>query len=203
MLEKVDLAAGKRIARRLGAWICFADEAGHTLRPARARTWAPRGSTPVVKVTGKGSGRISIAGMTCYQPGQRSRLIYRMMIHRGRKGEKKGFRERDFADLLDTAHQQLGGPIVLVWDNLGGHTSALMRRLLAGHRWLHVYQLPSYAPELNPVESVWSHLKRSLANFAAGTITNLATLARTRLKRMQYKPGLIDGFLASTGLAPP
>lgn len=198
-----DLASGKRVARRLGAWICFADEAGQTLRPARARTWAPRGRTPVVKVTGKGSGRISIAALTCYKPQQKSRLIYRMMLHRGRKGEKKGFRERDFAALLDAAHQQLGGPIVLVWDNLGGHTSALMRTLTATRTWLRVYQLPSYAPELNPVESVWSHLKRSVANLAAGTITHMATLARTRLKRMQYVPGLIDAFLTGTRLRPP
>ena len=197
------MATGKRIARRLGAWICFADEAGQTLRPARARTWAPRGHTPVVRVTGKGSGRISIAALTCYKPDQKSRLIYRVMLHRGRKGEKKGFREHDFAALLDAAHQQLGGPIVLVWDNLGGHTSALMRQLVAARTWLRVYQLPSYAPELNPVESVWSHLKRSLANLAAGTIIRMATLARARLKRMQYMPGLVDGFLAGTGLRPP
>jgi winged helix-turn-helix protein len=104
----------KRIARRLGAWICFADEAGQTLRPARARTWAPRGHTPVVAVTGTGSGRTSIAALACYKAGEKSRLIYRMMLHRGRKGEKKGFREHDFAALLDAAHQQLGGPIVLV-----------------------------------------------------------------------------------------
>lgn len=94
------------------------------------RKRAPRGHTPVVAVTAKGSGRISIAAMTCYKAGEKSRLIYRMMLHRGRKGEKKGFREHDFAALLDAAHQQLGGPIVLVWDNLGGHTSALMRRLV-------------------------------------------------------------------------
>lgn len=157
----------------------------------------------MVAVTGKGSGRISIAAMTCYKSDQKSRLIYRMMIHRGRKGEKKGFRERDFAALLDAAHQQLGGPIVLVWDNLGGHTSARMRELVAARRWLRVYQLPSYAPELNPVESVWSHLKRSLANLAAGTIMLMATLARSRLKRMQYVSGLIDAFLAGTRLRPP
>lgn len=157
----------------------------------------------MVRVTGKGSGRISIAALACYKPDQKSRLIYRMMVHRGRKGEKKGFRERDFAALLDAAHQQLGGPIVLVWDNLGGHTSSLMRQLVAARTWLRVYQLPSYAPELNPVESVWSHLKRSLANLAAGTIIRMAGLARTRLKRMQYVPGLVDGFLAGTGLRPP
>lgn len=157
----------------------------------------------MVKVTGKGSGRISIAAMTCYKAGGKSRLLYRMMLHRGRKGEKKGFREHDFAALLDAAHRQLGGPVVLVWDNLGGHTSALMRRLVSVRKWLRVYQLPSYAPELNPVESVWSVLKRSLANLAAGTITRMSTLARTRLKRMQYVPGLVDGFLTGTELRPP
>jgi putative transposase len=197
------VAGGKRVARRLGAWICFADEAGHTLRPAKARTWSPRGHTPVVQVTGKGSGRISIAGLVCYKPGIRSRLIYRMMLHRGRKGEPKGFRENNFAALLVAAHQQLGGPIVLVWDNLHGHRFAAMRALIAARPWLRVYQLPGYAPELNPAEGIWSHLKRSLANLAEQNITNLARLVKTRLKRMQYVPGLIDGFLAGTGLSPP
>jgi hypothetical protein len=56
--------------------------------------------------------------------------------------------------MLDAAHQRLGGLIVLIWDNLGGHTSALMRRLITTRTWLPVYQLPSYAPNLNPVESV-------------------------------------------------
>ena len=157
----------------------------------------------MVKVTGKGSGRISIAGVVCYKPGRRSRLIYRMMMHRGRKGEPKGFREPDFAALLDAAHQQLGGPIVLVWDNLHGHRSAAMRALIATRPWLRVYQLPSYAPELNPAEGIWAHLKRSLANIAIHNVTNLARLARNRLKRMQYIPTLVDGFLAGTGLSPP
>jgi transposase len=39
-----------------------------------------------------------------------------------------------------------------------------MRELIAARLWLSVYQLPPYAPEPNPVEGVWSHLKRSLAN---------------------------------------
>lgn len=63
--------------------------------------------------------------------------------------------------------------------------------------------LPSYAPELNPVESVWSVLKRSLANLAAGTITRMSPLARTRLQRMQYVPSVVDGFPTGTGLRPP
>jgi transposase len=194
---------GKRLARRLGAWIIFADESAQTLRPAKARTWAPRGKTPIVKVTGKGSGRISIAGLVCYRPGDRARLIHRLIIHKGRKGERKGFKEPDFARLLDAAHQQLGRPIVLIWDNLNGHVSVQMRRVIAARSWLRVYRLPGYAPELNAAEGVWSHLKRSLANIAVATIDAMARLVKTRLKQMQYRPGLIDGFLAATGLRPP
>ncbi len=43
---------------------------------------------------------------------------------------------------------------------------------------------------------MWSHLKRSLANLAKRNLLQLTALVKTRLKRMQYRPG----FLASTGL---
>jgi len=46
-----------------GAWICFEDETGQTLHPPKARTWARRGHTPVVRVCGKGAERVSVAGL--------------------------------------------------------------------------------------------------------------------------------------------
>ena len=66
--------------------------------------------------------------------------------------------------------------------------------------WLTVFQLPSYASELNPVEGIWSVLKWSLANLAKHDITQLTALVKTRLRRMQYRPGLLEGFLAGTRL---
>ncbi len=51
-----------------------------------------------------------------------------------------------------------------------------------------------------PTESVWSHLKRSLANLAKRDIGLLTALIKIRLRRMQYRPGLLDGFLAGTRL---
>ncbi|GLI02911.1 hypothetical protein Pa4123_81890 [Phytohabitans aurantiacus] len=78
-----------------------------------------------------------------------------------------------------------------------------MRQLIASRSWLRAYVLPGYAPELNPTENVWSNLRRGLANLTAGTITDLARTAKNRLKRMQYRPGFVDNFLAATGLAPP
>jgi hypothetical protein len=104
--------------REQDAWLCFADESGQGLRPPKARTWSPRGTTPVVKVTGRGGGRVSLAGAVCCRPGERTRLVYRMLVrHPGRRGEKKGFQELDLAAFLDAAHQELERrPIVLVWD---------------------------------------------------------------------------------------
>jgi transposase len=142
----------------------------------------------------------------CARPGTPTRLIYRLLTHTGRTGEKKGFDERDFARLLDQAHQQLGQPIVLVWDNATQHTDAAMRALLADRSaWLTVFRLPPYTPTLNPAEGVWANLKGSLGNLAACTTRQLGALARTRLKRMQYRHDLLDGFIAETGLvlAPP
>jgi transposase len=75
-----------------------------------------------------------------------------------------------------------------------------MGELAAPRDWLRVYELPPYAHELNPVEGIWSVLKRSLANLAKRNLSQLTALVKTRLKRMQYRPGLLDGFLASTGL---
>lgn len=202
-MAPISVAGGKRVAGRLNAWICFADEAGQTLHPAKATTWAPQGHTPVVHLTAKGGVRVSIAGLVRYQPGQRSRMIYHTLTYRGRKHDRKGFRERDFAELLDAAHRQLKAPIVLIWDRLAGHKSARMRELIADRPWLRVYLLPGYAPELNPVEKVWSAMKRSLANLPATTAAALTTAVKNRLKRMQYRPGLIDGYLTATGLSPP
>ncbi|MEV0202403.1 transposase [Nonomuraea sp. NPDC050691] len=179
----------------------FEDEAGQSLRPPKARTWAPRGKTPVVKVTGKGYGRVSLAGLICIRPGQRTRLMFRTLLRRGRSGEVKGFGPRQFAGLLDAAHALLGGKIVLVWDNDRRHLSKVMRASIeARSAWLTVFQLPAHAPELNPVEQVWSALKRGLANLAPRTTDQLAAVIKARLKRMQYRHGLLDGFTAATGL---
>jgi hypothetical protein len=200
-----DLARDKRTAADLGAWLVFEDESGQGLRPPKGRTWGRRGCTPVVRVTAQNSPRLSLAALLATKPGHRPRLIYRTHSSRrsgGRRqsGRRKSLTEADYAALLDAAHQQLGGPIVLVWDNLNTHVSAAMAEIIAARLWLTVYRLPPYAHDLNPVEPVWSHLKRSLANLTKHNLTELTALVKTRLRRMQYRPALLAGFLASTGL---
>jgi DDE superfamily endonuclease len=161
-----------------------------------------------VRVSGKGSGRISIAGLLAYRPGHRGHLYYRLAVHRGRAGERRSLSEADYAALPSAAHQQLHAPIILIWDNLNTHVSKRMRAFVAAHAdWLTVVRLPAYAPELNATEGAWSHLKRSLGNCTASSIDQLVAMVKTRLKRLQYHPELFDGFLGQTGLtlqpAPP
>jgi transposase len=196
------VAGRGKTAADLGAWVCFEDECGRTLRAPVARTWAPRGATPVVRVPGRREGRVSVAALACYRPGQRSRLIYRAHIYRRRKGEAASFTWCDYRDLLVMAHLQLGAPIVLIWDNLGRHICAPMRRFITGNAdWLHVVQLPAYAPDLHPVEGVWSLLNRGgLANLATPGLDHLVRVVKRGLKKIQYRPQLIDGCLAETGL---
>jgi DDE superfamily endonuclease len=196
-----DLGEGTRLAAASGAWICFEDEAGQSLRPPKARTWARRGHTPVVTVSGKGSGRVSVAGLVCLRPGARGHLFYRIRVHRGRKGERRSMSEADYAGLITAAHHQLHAPVILIWDNLNTHISAAMRGFTESHRdWLTVVQLPSYAPDLNPAEGAWANMKNGLGNLAASNVDQLAAIVRNRLKRIQYRPALIDGFLVQTRL---
>ncbi|MEP7022257.1 MAG: transposase [Actinomycetota bacterium] len=148
-MERGGLARNKRTAADLGAWLCFEDESGQGLRPPKGRPWGRRGHTPVVRVTAQNSPRLSLAALITAKPGHRPRLIYR--THTGRRhraGRRKGFTETHYARLLDAAHQQLGGPLVVVWDNLNAHVSGAMAELIAARPWLTVCQLPPYAHEL-------------------------------------------------------
>ncbi|MER0478595.1 transposase [Streptomyces sp. Edi2] len=195
------MAAGKSTAAACDGWVVFEDEAGQSMMPPRARTWGRSGRTPVVRVRGRGSGRVSMAGMTCYKQGERARMFYATREYNGRKDQPMGFGWRDFRDLLIRARIQLGGPIVLVWDNVRIHLTAPLRDFIAANAdWLTVFQLPSYAPDLNPQEGIWSLVKRDIGNLAAADLSQITIAVKRRLKQIQCRPDLVDGCLAGTGL---
>jgi hypothetical protein len=157
----------------------------------------------VIRVRGGGTGHVSVAGLACCRPGHRCGLVCRLHSYRGRKGETKAFTWIECRDLLIAAHRQLpGGNIVLIWDNLNVHKRAELRAFTGAQPWLRVFWLPAYAPDLNPVEGIWSVLKRGgLANLAVASFALLIQVIRHGLKKIQYQPGLIEGCLAGTGLA--
>nr|WP_078492368.1 transposase [Streptomyces yerevanensis] len=195
------MAAGKRTAAHLGAHICFEDETGQGLRPPKGRIWAPRGQRPVVRVRGRNRGRVNIAGVVCYRAGHRPRFFFKLHIWHGRRGEPKAFSWRQYRDLIVMTHLQLGTPVVWCWDNLNVHLVRELADFAEEHKdWLRICQMPSYAPELNPAEGIWSLLKRHLADFAAADLAHLTRVIKRKLKKIQYRPHLIDGCLPPTGL---
>jgi transposase len=196
------VAGDKSTARDLGAWICFEDEAGQGLRPPKGRTWAPRGARPVVTVRGGGTGKVSIAGVACFRPGDRPHLFYRLRVCRRRRGEPRGFTWQDYRDLITAARRELAAPVVWCWDNLNIHLAPDLADFAGRNRdWLRICRMPAYAPELNPAEGIWSLLKRAIANFAAADLAGLVRIVKRKLKKIQCRPHLINGCLAKTGLA--
>jgi len=124
-----------------------------TDRQAKARAAAyaskhwKRARRPMVRFNGASRGRISTAALVCFKAGERSRLIYRPRIQDHHQGAHRGFTWQDYRDLLVRAHLQLGGPVVVIWDNLNVHRCSRLREYAAHHDWLTIVQLPSYAPD--------------------------------------------------------
>ncbi|MET9520236.1 transposase [Streptomyces sp. NPDC002994] len=84
---------------------------------------------------------------------------------------------------------------------LNTHLAAGLKRYEAEHDWLTTVRLPPYAPDLNPVEAVWSLVRRAMANTAFTTPDDLDRKLRSELRRIQLRPRLFDGCLTATSLA--
>ena len=95
-----------------------------------------------------------MAGLVCLKPGARTRLFYRTRVHHGRKGERRSMSEADYTGLITAAHQELQAPVILVWDRLNTHVSAVMRAFVSSHPgWLTEVRLPA-APPTAPCDAL-------------------------------------------------
>jgi transposase len=96
-----------------------------------------------------------------------------------------------------------GQRVLLLWDGLMSHRRRAMVAYLETERcWLRVERMPAYAPGLNPVEGVWSHLKVGvLANRGDDTVEALIELADDGVRKARGEQHLLFGFLGQTGLA--
>jgi len=99
-------------------------------------------------------------------------------------------------EFLHALGRHIRRPLLVIWDGLPAHRSALVRDYLESlNGAIQIEQLPAYAPELNPTEYIWGHLKHhALANVCARSFADLKCLARSRLRSMQRRPSLITAF---------
>lgn len=88
-------------------------------------------------------------------------MTYRPIVHPDHKaGGRRSSAWNDYRDLLISAQQQLGRPLVLIWDNRNVHRDRRLRACIDAQDWITVHYLPPYAPQLEPVAGIWSLLRR-------------------------------------------
>jgi len=170
--------------RRWQAILYFQDESGISLTPVLGRTWAPKGKTPKVKVTGKRGGfcvtsAISPAG----------KLIFRI-----EKGKIKAVQHIEF--LKQIMKQHPNRKIIVIEDSAPVHKAKKVDKFVEQNKKrLAVYRLPSYAPELNPTEHVWAYLKaHELKTHQAQNTDELKHLTKRKMQSIQRRKDLIHSF---------
>jgi transposase len=181
-------------ARKRHAHVVFLDESGYMLTPTVRRTWAPRGRGAVLDSFDRRD-RLSAISCLTVSP-QASRLnLYFQLFSDNVHGEQ-------VVAFLRELKRMLGGPMTVLWDRGSVHIkSKVVRAYLAEHPEIVAEDLPSYAPELNPDELVWSWSKYGrLANLAADNTDQLAEQVIDELLYLKQHPDLLASFVNKTEL---
>lgn len=189
------LAPRQKKARRLRACLAFIDESGFLMAPLLRRTWAPRGKTPILLQRGRSHKKVSaIAALVLSPKYRRIRLFFRLHPN-------VAINALYLRDFLAQLCRHLPGKYIIVWDRLNAHRSNLLKQYLRKRRRISFEFFPPYAPELNPVEYIWSYLKTSsMANRAELELTDLTTTTHHNVRRLQYQPRLLKAFLNHSSL---
>ena len=137
----------KKRAKKLGAKIFFLDEAGFQSDPPLGRTYGLKGKTPVVTTSGQ---RQSINVISAVN----ARGEFWAATYEGKLNAES------FILFLENFMKGRSGKVFLIVDGHPSHTAKSVERYresLGGR--LEIHRLPAYAPDLNPDEFVWSHMK--------------------------------------------
>lgn len=107
----------------------------------------------------------------------------------------------DFVTFVREIHNHLRRPIILIWDSLPGHRSAVRQLLGNDSDWLRIEWLPSYAPDLDPVEAVWEQSKfGTLANIIPEDIQHLHTMLADVFNNYRLDPNRLHSFFCAAHL---
>jgi transposase len=157
------------------------------------RSWAPRGCTPVVRTSLNHRQRINAIGALVLSPRDR-RIRLHTRLH------DCNLSSMQIIEFLCSLLQKESGEIVLVWDNAPIHSRKKIALFLAEHPRLHVYEFPAYAPELNPVEYVWTEIHRALTNTGSQSLAELRLSLNRALRRIRCLSRLMRACIKASGL---
>ena len=158
------------------------------------RTWALKGATPILSSTGSWK-NLSMSGIIiCTASAHHSRLFLRIF-----RGSMDAQDIRRFLKELKTYLK--GRKLLLIWDGLPAHRAKITREYIGREKkWLRVERFPAYAPELNPIEYLWSSMKRKdTSNHLPAGLGNLRRTIH-KSKRRLSDTKLLRGFLRASKL---
>lgn len=94
----------------------------------------------------------------------------------------------------------LRGNVILIWDDSPTHKSRKVKAFLCKYPRVHVERFPGYAPELNPVEFIWTNIKRTLSNSTPKDVKELLKLLRCPTHRLKNSKNLLWSCIYASDL---
>jgi len=168
----------------------YEDESGISEKSVVRTTWALKGHTPTIQSSGSWKS-LTMAGLLLFTPqGNRPRILFRL--------QPGSMDKYDFVDFLKDIKRELKDKkLLLIWDGLPAHRARVVTEYIASQRsWLRAERYPSYAPELSPVEFLWSPMKtKDLAHVPPKGLKHLKRLVRRSFRRMSADKALLKNCL--------
>jgi transposase len=183
------LACAEKKALEEGSVIVFIDEAGFYLLPGLVKTYAPRGQTPILRSFYTYDHLSVMSGVSL------TGKLYTLVRDRALTSE-------DSVGFLKHLRQSIRRKLLVIWDGSPIHRrSVTLFMAQGGAQQIHLEKLPAYAPDLNPDEGVWQHLKHvELRNLSCRDLHHLRHELKLAIMRLRSRPSLIQSFFAGSEL---
>lgn len=193
------MAGNKKKAKKEKATVCFIDESGILMAPLVRRTWAPRRQTPILYQRTRSHKKVSAIAALCSRIKGREPSLY-FRLH-----ENMNFNTQLCIAFIEQLKKNIKGRFFIIWDRLNAHRSNKMKQYLSkGHglkKRFRLYYFPPYAPDLNPIEYAWGHLKmNALANDASYEVDELSRKAKNGICEIRKERKLLRSFIKHSGL---
>jgi transposase len=170
-------------AKKEGAVIYFQDESGVRSDFHSGTTWALKGQTPVVETTGARFGLNMMAAITAR--GQMHFMIVQGTVNADR-----------ICEFLKRLIHGREHKVFLIWDGHPTHRAKKVKQCIESYDGrLEIFVLPSYSPDLNPIEQLWNHTKSNgVGRLSIAGPDQLKKAVIAKLRSLQKLPGRIASF---------
>jgi len=153
------------------------------------------GQTPQLVHRARHARKVSTIGAVTISPRLR-RLSAYIKLH-----AEESIRSRQVRQFLQQVRRHVCGTMIVLFDNLQAHRSKLVKSWAARRGDVFLEYLPGYTPDLNAVESLWSHSKcHRLANYCPCDVHELHAHAESIFAEYRSDQRLLKAFVEHTGL---